>query len=186
MNLFYEEFPNTIEIDGNKIKIVTDFREYIKLLDMLDDPELSGPEKIYFLSEYVLSPVNNMEAVIKELTKFVTMDDLNPKNEENEEANVKPKKIFSFSYDYPYILSAFLSEYGIDLRSIKYLHWWKFRMLFDGLSEDTEIKKRIMYRSIDLSAIKDKDERKRIRRIQQSVRLPEDALTDFDIGEIFS
>lgn len=59
-------------------------------------------------------------------------------------------------------------------------------MLFDGLSEDTEIKKRIMYRSIDLSAIKDKDERKRIRRIQQSVRLPEDALTDFDIGEIFS
>ena len=59
-------------------------------------------------------------------------------------------------------------------------------MLFDGLSEDTEIRQRIMYRGIDLKTVKDKDERKRIQRIQSSIALPEQALTDYDIGNVFA
>ena len=59
-------------------------------------------------------------------------------------------------------------------------------MLFDGLSEDTEIKQRIMYRGINLSDIKDKDERKRISRIQKQIRLPMEELTDYDIGNAFA
>ena len=58
-------------------------------------------------------------------------------------------------------------------------------MLFDGLSEDTEIKQRIMYRSVDLSAIQNKEERKRIRKIQKSIELPQEALTDYEIGNAF-
>lgn len=59
-------------------------------------------------------------------------------------------------------------------------------MLFDGLSDDTEIKQRIMYRSIDLSTVKDKGERKRIRKIQSAIQLPEEMLSDYEIGEIFA
>ena len=59
-------------------------------------------------------------------------------------------------------------------------------MLFDGLSEDTEIKQRIMYRGINLSEIKDKEEKKRISRIQNSIRLPMEELTDFEIGNAFA
>lgn len=59
-------------------------------------------------------------------------------------------------------------------------------MLFDGLSEDTEIKQRIMYRSIDLNTVKDKEERKRIRKIQSAIRLPEEILSDYEIGEMFA
>ena len=58
--------------------------------------------------------------------------------------------------------------------------------LFDGLSDDTEIKQRIMYRSLDLSTIKDKDERKRIQKIQRSIQLPQEALSDYDIGDMFA
>ena len=58
-------------------------------------------------------------------------------------------------------------------------------MLFSGLSEGTEIKQRIMYRSVDLSEIKDKEERKRIAKIQQAIRLPDAELTDYDIGNAF-
>ena len=57
---------------------------------------------------------------------------------------------------------------------------------FDGLSEDTEIKQRIMYRGIDLSDIKDKDERKRIAKIQRRIQLPAEALSDYDIGNAFA
>ena len=49
-------------------------------------------------------------------------------------------------------------------------------MLFDGLSEKNEIKQRIHYRGINLSSIKDKEERKRIRRIQNSIRLPQEVV----------
>jgi hypothetical protein len=102
----------------------------------------------------------------------------------NSKGNAKP--LFSFRADYPYIMAGFLRDYGIDLSEIEYLHWWKFRMLFEGLSEDTEIKQRIMYRGINLEEIKDKDEKKRIRKIQNAIRLPEEILTDYDIGNAFA
>ena len=58
-------------------------------------------------------------------------------------------------------------------------------MLFDGLSHANEIKQRIMYRGIDLNDVKDKDERKRIMKIQREIKLPDDILTDYDIGDAF-
>ena len=58
-------------------------------------------------------------------------------------------------------------------------------MLFDGLSNDNEIKQRIMYRGIDLNDVKDKDERKRIMKIQREIKLPDDILTHYDIGDAF-
>ena len=43
-----------------------------------------------------------------------------------------------------------------------------------------------MYRSIDLSSIKDKEEKKRIKKIQNAIQLPEEVLSDYEIGEIFA
>lgn len=47
----------------------------------------------------------------------------------------------------------------------------------------------IMYRSIDLRTIKDKDERKRIKKIQEIVALKKKnrrKMTDYEIGEMFA
>lgn len=182
MNLFYEEYPKTLEICGEPIPIVTDFREYIKLLDMIKDEEVSDEEKAFLLSEYFLLEVGDFEEAILKLSNFVAMCEVNEGG--NSKGNAKP--LFSFRADYPYIMAGFLRDYGIDLNEIEYLHWWKFRMLFEGLSEDTEIKQRIMYRGINLEEIKDKDEKKRIRKIQNAIRLPEEILTDYDIGNAFA
>ena len=186
MNLFYEEFPDSIEISGQKIRIVTDFREYIKLLDMLKDDELSERDKIYILCEYFLDDVPDLEEAIGQLCLFVAMKTEKNKEESESGEPDRCKQLFSYSIDFPYILSGFLRDYRIDLCEIKYMHWWKFRMLFDGLSDDTEIKQRIMYRSIDLNTVKDKEERKRIRKIQSTIQLPEEMLSDYEIGEIFA
>lgn len=195
MNLFYEDLPVTIQVCGESIPIVTDFREYIKLLDMLKDDDVSETERILLLNEYFLKEVLDIEEGINRLSDFVSMKALEKvclEEENSEEEHQEPeeqkveKPLFSFSVDYPYILSGFMRDYGLDLLSVKYLHWWKFRMLFDGLSDDTEIKQRIMYRSIDLSSIKDKDERKRIQRIQRSIQLPQEALSDYEIGDVFA
>lgn len=195
MNLFYEDLPVTIQVCGESIPIVTDFREYIKLLDILKDDDVSETERILLLNEYFLKEVLDIEEGINRLSDFISMKALEKvclEEENSEEEHQEPeeqkveKPLFSFSVDYPYILSGFMRDYGLDLLSVKYLHWWKFRMLFDGLSDDTEIKQRIMYRSIDLSSIKDKDERKRIQRIQRSIQLPQEALSDYEIGDVFA
>ena len=157
---------------------------------MLNDEEVNGYEKMLFLQQYFLKEPNNMDDAISRLTDFVSMKELNDvhteESGEGEDTKVEePKPLFSFALDYPYILAGFWQDYGIDISEIRYLHWWKFRQLFDGLSEKTEIKQRIMYRSIDLSTIKDKDERKRIEKIQRSIKLPESELTEYDIGNAF-
>lgn len=189
MNLFYEAFPDTVNIRGEDIPIITDFREYIRLLDMLKCDELSVLQKRILLGEYFLTEIPVDEEAVSSLTAFVTMEIYDPANNEDEEDSgqgAPQKNLFSYEIDYPFILSGFLRDYQIDLEAVEYLHWWKFRMLFDGLSEDTEIKQRIMYRSIDLSDIKDKDERKRISRIQRRIQLPQESITDYDIGNAFA
>lgn len=189
MNFFYEELPDTVNVGGERIKIITDFREYIRLLDALKDQELDYVQKFVIIQQYFLDDVTVDEEAVSALSGFITMN-LNVAEvvEKDGYGNLqeKPKKnLFSYSIDYPYILSGFLRDYGIDLIDIKYMHWWKFRMLFDGLSDDTEIKQRIMYRSVDLSEIKDKEEKKRIKKIQKSIQLPSESLTDYDIGNAF-
>lgn len=190
MNFFYEAFPDFVCIHGEEVPIITDFREYVRLLDMLKCEELNTMQKTALLAQYFLEEIEIDKETVSALTSFVVMDfDSNEEdNEEDEEVgnSGSKKKLFSYEIDYPFIASGFLRDYGIDLETVDYLHWWKFRMLFDGLSEDTEIKQRIMYRGINLSDIKDKDERKRISRIQKRIQLPMEALTDYDIGNAFA
>ena len=193
MNLFYEEYPTAVSVKGKEVPIITDFREYVKLIDMLKAEEPSSYEKMEFLLQYFIEPPEDFETAVEALTRFVTMEDFdNPGAEvsdavgQEEFGGDEPQKdVYSFEIDYPFILSGFLQDYGINIRTIPYMHWWEFRMLFSGLSEKTEIKQRIMYRSIDTSKIKDKDERRRIEKIQRSIRLPDAVLTDYDIGNSF-
>ena len=189
MNFFYETFLDTVNIHGEDVAIITDFREYIRLLDMLKCEELDAMQKKLLLAQYFLDEIEVDKEAISALTAFVVMDsdetESDEENGETEESGSK-KNLFSYEMDYPFILSAFMRDYGIDIETVDYLHWWKFRMLFDGLSDDTEIKQRIMYRGINLSDIKDKDERNRIAKIQRRIRLPQESLTDYDIGNAFA
>ena len=185
MNLFYEGYPNEVVIYGKTVSIVTDFREYIRLLDMLNDDELKASEKAYYLKQYFLDDPKDIKEAMEQLTDFILMRVDARKSDDDVIAEEPKKEVYSFEYDFPFIFSAFLSEYGINLRTIPYMHWWEFKNLFDGLSADTEIKQRIMYRSIDLSEIKDSNERKRIQKIQNAIRLPNNRLTDYDIGDAF-
>lgn len=174
----------SVMVHGKTVRIRTDFRDYIRLLDMLKDKDVKPMDKLLILREYFLDDIEITQFSIDALCDFMSADFSD--GEASQTGTGRRKNLFSFSIDYPYILSAFLRDYGIDLIDIKYLHWWKFRMLFDGLSEDNEIKKRIMYRGMNLNEIKDPEERKRIRKIQKVIELKQEELTDFDIGDAFA
>lgn len=187
MNLFYEEYPTSIEVNGKKVPIITDFREYVRMFDILKSTDIDLFEKKILLEQYFKETPDDFGAAMDALADFVVMKELREEKEdiEGDEEERDRKTLYSFTIDYPFIFSAFLQDYGINIRTIPYMHWWEFRLLFEGLSEGTEIKQRIMYRSIDTASIKDKDERRRIERIQRAIRLPEEVPTDYDIGDAF-
>lgn len=186
MNLFYEELPCSVTVCGKEIKIITDFREYIRLIDLLKTDEIPDSQKWPFIIQYFREIPNDMQEALDRLVEFINLEPIYNIRENSNDEEYEEKPLYSFQYDYPYILSGFLSAYGINLNSIDYMHWWEFRLLFDGLPESTEIKKRIMYRGIDVGMIKDSEEKKRIIRIQNVIRLPEYEMNDYDIGDAFA
>lgn len=68
MNFFYEELPNTVNVKGENIKVITDFREYIRLLDMLKDQELDALQKFAIIQQYFLDDIVADEEAISALS----------------------------------------------------------------------------------------------------------------------
>lgn len=203
MNVFYEELPESLEINGREYPVITDFREWIRFSDMLKS-DIPPEFKLEFLSEMFLKEVpdlyteDEIEEVMDAITSFLSLsgtefpdissDEANSEeeSEEVEYEEQRAKKAIYYEQDAPYIISAFRREYQIDLLSVPYMHWWKFRMLLDGLSEESQIKKRIYWRTCDVSKM-DKKERREILKIRRSITIPEDEyVSDEDIGNAFT
>ncbi len=193
-NMFYEPLPETVNISGKEYKIITDFREWIRFIDMMNDKELPPDLKVMFTLSMFPGGLSLPDVELKDLLKSFSLflackteteDDDTAADSDDDNPPPRKPQILSYSVDAPYIIAGFMQDYGIDLLTVDYMHWWKFRALLDGLRDDTEIKRRMYYRSIDTSKIKNKEERKRIRRIQAEIRLPQEVMSDEEIANAF-
>ena len=188
----FEQFPDTVRVNAKNYPIETDFREWIRFIQLIDDDTVPWHIKCQLLLRWYTDEVpDDIEAAIYALGDFLEANALRGDIDEEEEegAAVVPKQVYSFEQDADCIYSAFREVYGINLQTIPYMHWWEFQTLFIGLPEKTEIKQRIMYRSIDLRNVKDKDERKRIQKIQKVIALKKKnhrKMTDYEIGDMFA
>lgn len=193
INIFYEPLPESVSINNKEYGIITDFREWIRFTDMLRDKKVPSGVKELLALHMFDEPQKLSDVSMREII-FAFMDFLSCKpceqtiasGDEQSDPVERGPEILSYKIDAPYIIAGFLQCYGIDLLEIPYMHWWKFKMLFDGLNEETTIKKMVYYRSVDLSEIKDKEERKRIRKIQQRIALPQEIMSDEEIANVFA
>lgn len=189
MNILIDKFPETVRIDRKDYRIETDFREWIRFTQLIDDDEVPWQIKVRLLLRWYTDKIpDNIEKAIYALGDFLTMS---IDNVEDIEKNVRnePKQLYSYAQDAECIYSAFRETYAINLQTIPYMHWWEFQTLFAGLPESTEIKQRMMYRNIDLREIKDKNERKRIQKIQRAIAIKQKnrrKITDYEIGDMFA
>lgn len=169
MNILVDKLP----IDYEGLKINTNFRSFILFELLMQDNKLKTEEKIYLaLKLFYQEPLKDIKKGIDGILWFYGMGN-NKKNSKKRENDSK-NRIYSFEHDANLIYSAFLSQYGIDLNEIEYLHWWKFKSLFEGLNEENKICKYMQYRSIDLSKIKDKEEKKKYKKLKQLCALPDE------------
>lgn len=185
INLLYEQYPTELIIDNISYPIITNFRDWIAFFDMINDDILEPKDKLVASLQWFESDVpNDLEKAYNSLISFASAEELYSKPMQNSRKS-STKQILSYLYDSTYILGAFLQTYKINLRNIDYMHWYEFRALLDALPEDTPLKKRMSYRAINVSSIKDKAEKKRIKDIQRSIALPSRELSAFDIGSRF-
>ena len=168
MNILIDKLPQ--EYEG--LKINTNFRSFILFELLMQDNKLTIEEKIYLaLKIFYEEPPKDVKKGIEGILWFYSMGDKKKGQKEGEKSR---NQIYSFEHDANLIYSAFLSQYGIDLNEIIYLHWWKFKSLFEGLNEENKICKYMEYRSIDLSKIKDKEQKKHYKRLKQLCALPDE------------
>lgn len=191
MNLLFEPLPKTITADGKEFPVVTDFREWIRFSAMLKDAELSEKEKLQFMLLYVDGVEWVSKNLIDALFSFYRADDLEFKKvnlqKESPRTPLKKPPLFDWEIDAKYVLGDFRRYYQIDLIRVDYLHWWEFRSLFDALPDESNCQKRVAYRAMNLSQIRDKNERKRIAKIQREIAIPylTEEEEEFQLGEMF-
>ena len=139
-------FPETIECYGVKYGINADFRNVLKILAILKDPDILDVQKPKLLLSLFFKgtpPINGVDVFCDFLSG-------------GEEGDSKEAQ-YDFEFDSEEIYSSFFMQYGIDLVEEKYLHWYKFLILLKGLSADTPFQKKIELRFADLKGLKGKE-----------------------------
>lgn len=168
MNFLLDELPKSVEIDGRKYAIDTDYTTSIRYELLLMDSSFDEGEKARLaLNLYYDNLPNNLEAAMQKIYWFYAGGDI-PKKGAKTGGNAK--RIYSFEHDSEYIYAAFLADYGIDLQNTN-LHWWKFKALFQSLREDNLINKIMGYRSMDISKLKG-EEKRYYQKLQKQFAIP--------------
>lgn len=165
-------YPEYVEINGEKYKINTDFRVAIECNEIALNPEIENYERalaiIYKLfGEKGLNDFNNHQQLLDLAKKYLAC------GKEIKEEKEKPD--MDYVEDMDYIEASFMSDYQIDLSSTK-MHWWKFNKLINGLSNSELgnccVLNRIRnLRNFDLKSIKDPNEKAKIMKAKQQVAL---------------
>lgn len=146
-------------VDGAEYEINSDFRTSIKFEIMMADTSLTDQKKIISALELYYKKIP--DDISKAIDTMLLFYRGGQEPDENKASKKNGNKaVYSFEYDSDYIYAAFLSQYGIDLQSIEYLHWWKFKALFKSLNDTNEIVKIMGYRAIEITSDMTKQQKK--------------------------
>jgi hypothetical protein len=183
MNILIDLLPSSVKIDGTEYEINSDFRTSVLFSLLMEDDSLNEEEKVLqAVNLYYPVIPNNIGKAIEQIKWFYSCGK-SDKPIGNKKRKTNSKKVFDFEVDANYIYSAFMSQYNIDLQDIGQLHWWKFKALLEGLKEDNKLSKIIQYRSMDLSKIKDKEQRKFYKDMQKQYSLKKESEEELKLLE---
>lgn len=192
-NILLDRLP---QYTNSGLKIRTDFRESIKFELLMQDNSVNDKDKIGLalnLYYYNVKEIKDIKQAVDDILWFYRcgkdLKNISSNEEKTSEDSNKTKQIYSYEFDDEYIYSAFMEQYKIDLNSIKYLHWWKFRALLNSLNENVLFSKILGYREINLSKIKDKEMRNFYKKMKKIYELPDmrtEEEKENDFAEAFS
>lgn len=172
MNLLLDRPPTQIEVGGLFYEIDADFRTGIAFELLMLDEEFTETEKAARAMELYFPQIPDDEEEAMEKILWFYLCGREETNQEEKETEPAPKNIvYSYEYDAGSIYAAFLSQYGMDLVEIPFLHWWKFKALFHALDENLEFMKIMRYRAVDITKVP-KEQKDFYRKMKQLYALP--------------
>lgn len=176
MNILTENLPDVIAVGRTKYAVQTDFRIWIEFDRVLHLTKASVKDKIMMIFKLCFD-CERCKTLPDDITR--AMDALCSfylcgKTKEHSSVRMEKKeRALDFSEDGGYIYSAFLTQYGIDLLSIPYLHWYAFSALLEGLEEERLIKRIIGFRICRPEDVENKEKRKYLKRMKEIYALPD-------------
>ena len=127
MNLW--ELPRSASVGGREYEIRTDFREILKIIEELNNPDI--PEWIrwhiaigsFFVGEI---PAENKREAMNFLAEFISYQEL----------ETKPGPVLmDWKQDAKAIVADVNKVAGKEVRAMPYLHWWTFLSYFHAIGE---------------------------------------------------
>lgn len=134
MNILAERFPTSVEINGKEYALNTDFRVGLKCILAWEDPELTAREKTLVMLRLLYKEIPPDTQKACELAVYFL--NCGEEKDDGEAAESPVRRVYSFTKDAKYIYSAIRQTHGIDLETVKHLHWWKFCYFFLDLDPD--------------------------------------------------
>ena len=133
--------------EGKKIKLNISFDTVLKVYDIFKDGFLLDYEKAHFALALLLKgrrmpDLKLLDVIFKEQIETFQRS-----------SNKTSLRVVDFKQYSAYIYSSFLMDYGIDLvKERGRLHWCAFIALFNGLSDDTPIRRIMRIRTEEMPA----------------------------------
>lgn len=126
MKLF-ERLPDKIEIDGRKYRLDLDFRNVLRMVEIMNREDLLSEARNYLALKCVMRKVpKNVGQAMTAVSAIIF-----PKTKKKGD---KGPKLTDYTQDADLIRAAFLQCYGINLWREK-LHWFEFTGLLAGLPD---------------------------------------------------
>lgn len=124
----YESLPDTVEAGGKRYKVDLDFRNILRMMEILDRKDIL-PEAIqYHALKCVMRRVpKDAAGVLKAVTTLCLSTGRKQRG--------NGERLTSYTQDAAVIRAAFLQVYGIDLWTAR-IHWLMFRDLMEGLPSE--------------------------------------------------
>lgn len=165
----YNKLPQSITIDDERYFINTDFRIFIEFEKEMLEGNSNEATKIalYSFAPSFFDKEQSQEKIEKFLDKFIWFYKCGKVAIDNQYSFGKNAKtnsrIFDYEYDSDLIWGAY-HDRGYDLTK-DYIHWWKFKALWNSMPKECEFNKVKGYRAYDG---KDKD----ILELKEAYKLP--------------
>ena len=127
--------PTSLSIADKDYPIRTDYRDILRIFEACEDPELSDGEKALVMltvlyPDFKTMDVDLYEEALKQARWFI---DYGQKEDEAKPSN----KVIDWEQDEGILFPAINQVAGMEVRSVKYIHWWTFMGYFMEIREGT-------------------------------------------------
>jgi len=130
------ELPKEVEINGNEYSVRTDYRDILRIIEAMNDPDLENAEKVYvslfiFYEDFETIPQSDYEEAFRKLIWFMDCGEDRGERPQNE------AKLIDFEQDEGILIPAVNRVAGKEIRELEYLHWWTFMGYYMEVGECT-------------------------------------------------